>query len=138
MFSGSCACGHVTYEVRGDLFGPINHCHCWRCRKQSGGSFGTSASVQASKFVFLSGQDRMTFWESSPGVRRFFAACCGSPIYKASEDMPEEVRLRLGTLDTDPHVQVDMHYMVGAKVPWITIEDSLVQEQNGVPFGVKD
>jgi hypothetical protein len=138
MFPGSCACGRVTYEVRAELFGPINHCHCWRCRKQSGASFGTSASIRPTAFVILTGQDRLAHWESSQGVRRFFASCCGSPLYKASEDAPEELRLRLGTLDMDPGVHVDLHYMSDSKVPWITIEDTLPQDSTGSPFGTKD
>ena len=138
MLSGSCACGCVTYEIKGELFGPVNYCHCWRCRKHSGSSFGTTASVRATDFMLATGKDRISFWESSPGVRRYFAACCGSPIYKASDEAPEGLRLRLGTLDVDPGIHVEMHYTVGSKAPWVTIADSLPQEPNGVPFGVKD
>ncbi len=33
--TGSCLCGAVTYEVRGDLR-PSVACHCSQCRKTSG------------------------------------------------------------------------------------------------------
>jgi hypothetical protein len=138
MIFGSCACGQLKYEIRSAIYGPINYCHCWRCRKQSGASFGTSASIRSADLVILTGADQMAFWESSPGMRRFFASCCGSPIYKANEDKPEELRIRLGTLDTDPDVEVEMHFMVGSKAPWVKIEDRLHQEHNGPPFGTKD
>jgi len=57
MLAGSCACGQVRYEIRGDLVGPITLCHCWRCRKHSGSSFGTTSGVKATDLVFLSGED---------------------------------------------------------------------------------
>jgi hypothetical protein len=43
MLKGSCACGRIRYEIRGELVGPITDCHCWRCRKHSGSSFGSKA-----------------------------------------------------------------------------------------------
>ena len=138
MLTGSCACGRVAYEIHGQLFGPINYCHCWRCRKQSGSSFGTSASVHASQFSVVSGQDLMSRWLSSPGIHRYFASCCGSPIYKFDNNAPEELRLRLGTLDTDPDVRVELHYMVTSKAPWVSIEGNLPQEACGPPFGTRD
>lgn len=138
MLVGSCACGLVRYEVRGSLIGPITFCHCWRCRKHSGSSFGTTAGVDASNLVFLAGEEKLSSWESSPRVRRFFASCCGSPIFKRDEKQPEILGFRLGTLDTDPCVTVEMHYMLNSKVPWIEICDNLPKENVGPPFGERD
>ena len=138
MLTGSCACGRIAYEIHGKLFGPVNYCHCWRCRKQSGSSFGTTASVLASQFGVVAGQALLSHWTSSQGVNRYFASCCGSPIYKLNEREPSELRIRLGTLDTDPGVKVELHFMVASKAPWVSIEDTLAQETCGPPFGQKD
>lgn len=138
MLKGSCACGRVSYEVHGQLVGPITYCHCWRCRKQSGSSFGTTAGVQTSQFFVMSGQELLSSWISSPGVHRYFAGCCGSPIYKLDDREPNELGFRLGTLDCDPEVSVELHYMVASKAPWVSIEDNLPQEVFGPPFGTKD
>ena len=139
MLKGSCACGQVTYEISGTLIGPITYCHCWRCRKHSGSSFGTTAGVKADELVFTAGADSLSYWESSPGIRRYFASCCGSPIYKRDTAAPEFLGFRLGTLDSDPLVPVDMHYMVDSKAPWVEICDNLDQKAGGgPPFGSKD
>jgi hypothetical protein len=138
MLKGSCACGRVRYEIRGELLGPITYCHCWRCRKHSGSSFGTTAGVKAAELSFVSGRELLSSWESSPGVFRFFASCCGSPIYKRSDARPEVLGFRLGTLDSDPGRTADMHFMVGSKAPWVRIEDGLTREPGGVPFGERD
>ena len=138
MLKGSCACGRVRYEIRGRLIGPVTYCHCWRCRKHSGSSFGTTAGVASPNLTFVAGQDLMASWESSPGVHRYFASCCGSPIYKRDDSNPDELGFRLGTLDTDPHMKAELHFMVGSRAPWVEIADDLRQEDGGQPFGSKD
>ena len=138
MLNGSCACGHVRYAIRGELLGPVTYCHCWRCRKHSGSSFGTTAGVRASDFSIVSGEERLSSWQSSPGVHRFFASCCGSPIYKRDDARPDFLGFRLGTLDDDPSCKVGMHFMVGSKAPWVEIHDDLPQSAGGVPFGERD
>ena len=139
MLKGSCACGRVTYEIHGPLIGPTTYCHCWRCRKHSGSSFGTTAAIRANDLHFTDGENALSAWESSPGVRRHFASCCGSPIYKSDDDAPEFLGFRLGTLDSDPSVSVDVHYMIESKVPWMEICDNLDQRSGGgPPFGARD
>ena len=138
MLTGSCACGQVRYEIQGRLRGPVTYCHCWRCRKQSGSSFGTTAGLKATALAFVAGEDLMRSWESSPGVRRFFASCCGSPIYKCDEADPEEFGFRLGTLDSNPSMKAEMHYSVSSKAPWLEIHDALPQNSSGPPFGLRD
>ena len=120
------------------LVGPVTYCHCWRCRKHSGSSFGTTAGVATSDLKFVAGQELLASWESSPGVHRYFARCCGSPIYKRDESSPDELGFRLGTLDTDPDMKAELHFMVGSKAPWIEIADDLAQEGGGPPFGARD
>lgn len=138
MLAGSCACERVRYEIRGDLVGPITLCHCWRCRKHSGSSFGTTSGVKATDLVFLHGEDLLQSWESSPGVRRFFAGCCGSPIFKRDDAAPEFLGFRLGTLDTDPGRKAELHFMSESRVPWLDIHESLPQKGGGPRFGERD
>ena len=78
MLAGSCLCGSVRYEVDGEL-GPSVHCHCGQCRKASGASFATNASVAADDFRFVDGESLVGRFESSPGQFRCFCTRCGSP-----------------------------------------------------------
>jgi hypothetical protein len=94
--------------------------------------------VKAREFVVVSGKDLLSSWHSSLGVHRFFASCCGSPIYKCDDGAPEVLGFRLGTLDSNPSRSADVHFMVGSKAPWVEINDGLPQEAGGVPFGVRD
>ena len=65
MLQGSCLCGGVRYEIRGGV-GPSLHCHCVQCRKASGASFTTNASVAAEAFRFVEGESLLGQFESSP------------------------------------------------------------------------
>ncbi len=124
MLKGSCLCGGIRYEIDADL-GPVTNCHCIQCRKASGASFATNASVPAGSFRFVVGGDLLREWESSPGIRRCFCGRCGSQILKRKDASPESIRLRLGTLDTDPGVKPSKHIFVGSKAAWLEITDDL-------------
>lgn len=135
MLKGSCACGRVRYELHGELRGPIGHCHCWQCRKHSGASFGTTCAMLSEEFRVVAGEELLSSWESSPGVHRCFASCCGSPLFKRIDALPQVLALRMGTLDTAPGRQVEKHIFTGSKVPWIELADGLPCEAGGEPFG---
>jgi len=131
VLKGSCACGKIHYQITGSLIGPITYCHCWRCRKHSGSSFGTTAGLKADQFSITRGEELLSSWQSSPGIHRYFASCCGSPIYKSEESEPQTYGFRLGTLDVDPNVVVSQHYMIDSTAPWVEICDSLDQIEGG-------
>lgn len=124
MLHGSCLCGGIRYEVDAPLE-KVAHCHCGQCRKASGASFATNASLPATAFRIVEGEELLASWASSPGVHRHFCGRCGSPIIKRSDATPDAVRLRMGTLDDDPGVKPFRHIMVSWKAPWVEISDGL-------------
>ncbi|MCZ6464445.1 MAG: GFA family protein [Proteobacteria bacterium] len=126
MLEGSCLCGGIRYVIDGEL-GPIIHCHCGQCRKASGASFATNAPVDADRFRFVSGEELLGQFESSPGQFRCFCTRCGSPLIKRMAAKPDVVRLRLGTLDSDPGGKPIGHFLLQWKAPWTDLDDGLPQ-----------
>jgi len=126
MLQGSCLCGSIRYEITGEL-GPIIYCYCSQCRKASGSSCATNATVAAEEFRFVAGADLVGEFESSPDTFRCFCTRCGSPLVKRYKDNPEQIRLRLGTLESDPEAEVTAHIFVGSKASWTRITDDLPQ-----------
>jgi hypothetical protein len=122
MYQGSCLCGTVKYEVRGEL-GPIGLCHCSRCRKANGTAFLAGAQVDPKEFKLLTGQDSLGDYESSPGVHRIFCRNCGSPLFSRRPGPPELIRLRIGSLDTPPKGGVQSHIFFDDRAPWFPFED---------------
>ncbi|MDP7075353.1 MAG: GFA family protein [Myxococcota bacterium] len=126
MNAGSCLCGAVRYEFSGGLETVVS-CHCSQCRKASGTAFATNASVSAEAFRFVAGKELLGEFESSPGQYRCFCTRCGSPIIKRYRDHPEVLRVRIGTLDTDPQVEVKKHIFLREKAPWARVPEGVEQ-----------
>lgn len=84
MHTGSCLCGAVRYEIRGDI-GPGFYCHCSRCRKAGGSAFASNAVVAADDFVVTAGADALKTFVADTGLHRSFCANCGSPIISRRE-----------------------------------------------------
>ena len=52
---------------------------------------------------------------------------CGSPLYSARDDLPEIIRLRLGTVTTPFSCEQRYHIFVESKADWVTISDDYPQ-----------
>jgi hypothetical protein len=126
MHKGSCLCGAVEYEIDGGL-GPIVYCHCSRCRKSNGSAFAAVSPVAAAGFRVVKGEEELRTYSNSTGVHRLFCGTCGSPIITRRDNMPETVRVRIGTLDTPVESKVSAHIFVGSKAEWDDILDDAPQ-----------
>lgn len=132
MIKGSCLCGKVNYEYRGEL-GPIVFCHCSRCRKAQGSAFATNSPVPATNFTLLSGQDVLREYESSAGKFRVFCGHCGSPVYSRNVAIPGVLRLRIGLLDSPVAARPTAHIYASSHAEWFEIRDDLPQHEASVP-----
>ena len=109
------------------------YCHCLECRRATGSAFNTSLVVRATDFRIASGEDVLSFHESSAGNLRHFCSSCGSPIFKRFPLPPEILTVRAGTLTSDPGVRPLAHIWVSEKAPWHQIADGLPQHKEGLP-----
>jgi hypothetical protein len=127
MHSGSCLCGAVHYEFDGDV-GPLVFCHCSRCRKAQGGALAAVVPVATSTFRITAGVESLGDYVAPSGLHRRFCRNCGSPIFTSRENLPDVVRVRVGTLDT-PLAKggPDQHIFVGSKADWDHIHDDAPQ-----------
>ena len=126
MHQGSCLCGAVKYEIKGEP-GPVMFCHCSKCRKANGSAFNAASLVNTADFKLVSGRKHLAEFESGAGVWRVFCKTCGSPLYSRRSAMPEAIRLRIGTLDTPVAGKVSGHIYVGSKAEWFEIFDEAPQ-----------
>ena len=123
MSSGSCLCGAVKYQIDGRL-GRTYYCHCSRCRKTSGSAFAANAVISPAQFGVVEGEHLLASFTSSNGAIRTFCSRCGSPLVVRLGD---QMRLRLGSLDTPINTSVGMHIFVASKADGHRIIDDLPQ-----------
>lgn len=132
MYTGGCLCGAVRFEIGGPIRN-IVYCHCSRCRKAQGSAFAANGIVTAEALNILSGSDALTAYESSPGQRKYFCKLCGSPIMSRSEKRPGQVRVRLGTIESDIVERPMAHIFAGSKANWEDICGELPQYEGYEP-----
>ena len=121
---GSCLCGQVQYEVK-ELASAIAHCSCRTCRKAHAAAFNTTATVKLEHFKWLSGEQLLKAFESSPGKHRFFCSHCGSQLIKKVAGR-DSVVLRVATLDDDPHQAPEFRIWASHEVPWLRYDSDIV------------
>jgi hypothetical protein len=131
---GSCLCSTLRYEIEGPFLLMLS-CHCSMCRKHHGAPFVTFAAAPIEAFRWLSGENAVRGYASSPNGKRAFCTVCGSvaplPMIEAGI-----VVVPAGELDGDPGIRPQCHIFTGSKAPWYTISDSLPQHETYSPqFG---
>jgi hypothetical protein len=126
LYSGSCLCGGLRYEIQGEI-GDIVQCHCRKCRKANGTAFATNAPIKKADFKIVQGEHLLKKFQSSATTQRCFCADCGSPIISIKTETPDLYRLRIGTLDTPLQQKPTQHIFAASKAEWDTICDGFVQ-----------
>jgi len=127
-YSGSCLCAAVQFRIEAEL-PRIQVCYCRQCRKAQGTPFATNIPVPTTAFVLVSGAATLREYESSPGKKRVFCSCCGSPIYSYRAGL-DVLRIRAGLIN-EPLPGPLIHCRVAWKCNWWHILDAGPQFQEG-------
>lgn len=123
-YDGSCLCSAVRYRLH-HAIKAVSHCHCGQCRKAHGAAFASYGSVPRAVLEWLSGQDQLRAYRSSPTVLREFCGVCGSSLFwsNSAGDYPDWVSVALGTLDSELVAARQQHIYTDTKVCWLDIAD---------------
>lgn len=119
--TGGCLCGAVRYRVNGSLR-DVLACHCSQCRRSSGHYVAATAASRDA--VSIEGE--VSWYTSSPGVRRGFCGRCGSNLFW---DQAGSAHLSIwaGSLDGPTGLRLKGHIFVADKGDYYIIEDGLPQ-----------
>ena len=97
MIYGQCLCGKVKYIYRAHLEESIL-CFCKHCQLAQGGVMAWNSAIDQSKFELITGGEILKSYFHTPLKARVFCGECASPIYSYRKDLPNIIRLRLGTV----------------------------------------
>ena len=101
--------------------------HCAQFRKAQGSAFATNANVKEKSFKFISGENNLFAFKYSNEQTKYFCKTCGSPIMSKNLNHPDNIRIRLGTIESDITERPEAHMCVSSKANWEEICDSLPQ-----------
>jgi len=120
--SGSCLCGSVRYRVGGRAL-TVCQCHCSMCQRTVGAPVVTWATFDRKDFETTG--PALTWFQSSPQVRRGFCQRCGASLFFESDHFPGLIDITVVTLEDAAALAPTMHLFVGSRQPWMTMDDGL-------------
>lgn len=116
---GGCLCGAVRFRARGPLRDVIV-CHCNQCQRWSGHCVAATA-VNRDRLE-IDDPAELSWYESSPGIRRGFCGRCGSSLFW-DDTGGTSVSIMAGTLDPPSGLKTISHIYVADKGDYYDIVD---------------
>ena len=124
MYSGSCLCGSVAFEIDGELSRP-SACHCGQCRKPSGHVWA-STWTHGDNLSFTA-SNTLKWFEASDIARRGFCGACGSFLFWQHND-EDTISISMGAFDAPTGLHLARHIFVADKGDYYDITDDLPRE----------
>ncbi|MFC3693167.1 GFA family protein [Chenggangzhangella methanolivorans] len=121
---GGCLCGGVTYRISGDLKAPLA-CHCSQCARTSG-NYAAMAACRTDELT-IADDGTLSWFQSSPEVRRGFRARCGGNLFWR-QDPGDETYVTVGTLTPPTGLRLAEHIFVASRSDFYDIADGLPQK----------
>lgn len=127
---GRCHCGACHYRIELDRLDDVANCHCSICRRSTGGTYVTWATVPEKAFSWRSAEPRA--YAATVGSIRWFCPDCGAQLALWTERSPDTMDVTVSTLD-DPDVRPpDRHIFVANKLAWVSVDDGLPCEEEEI------
>lgn len=128
LLTGHCLCEGVQFEVA-EVVGPLELCHCTRCRRVTGSAFFAGLVVSTRGYRMTQGRELVHHFElpvreAPPAYATFFCSRCGSPVPNP-EPEGKAFEIPAGLLTGDPGVKADRHIFVEHRAPWFDPETEL-------------
>ncbi len=118
--SGSCQCGAITFEVRGEP-SMVIQCHCLNCQKSSGTGHVPIAVFPDSQVDIRGRTKTYNYLADSGGtVSSLFCPECGSSMFGSTTSIPGVTAVRLGAMDDSSAFQPQMDVYMKRLRNWDT------------------
>lgn len=112
MHKGGCQCGHVRFEISGEL-GEASICHCRMCQKAFGNFF--APFVGARNGLSWIGSEPKRF-ASSNLVNRGFCDKCGTPL---TYEVGGRVSIAIGAFDNPSSIKPSVQYGAEGRIRYL-------------------
>ena len=123
-FSGACLCRAVRFTITPPTKW-CGHCHCVLCQKAHGAGVVTWVGVEERLFQLIDPEERLVWYQSTPGARRGFCATCGTTLFFQGERWAGEIHVVRANVEGDIDRQPNGHAYADRAVHWLTMGDDL-------------
>ncbi|TCM60498.1 hypothetical protein EC844_13225 [Acinetobacter calcoaceticus] len=121
MIKGQCLCGAIGYQYDGVIEESII-CYCRDCQQAQGSVMAWNSPLDKHKFKIVQGLKFLKEYFHTPLKARVFCQQCGSPIYSYRHDLPDVIRLRLGTVTEGVIPVPNQEYFLQYKATFLQIQ----------------
>ena len=128
--TGQCACGRTRYAIDDGAAMDVANCHCRTCRRTTGGTYVTWATVPRSAFHWT-GQPPASY-RSNARTERLRCAECGAQLALLTAAEPDTLDVTVATFDQpDPHPP-GRDIWLSRKLAWTPLDPRLPGEPEEV------
>jgi len=126
-YEGGCLCEKARYEAFGEVIGVLN-CHCPDCRKITGSPFTTAMGIEVQNFRLTNGElgSYIHRAESGGSVTRQFCLDCGSQLFSFTDANPDQIWIKIGTLDDPAGLEPTANCWTRSALDWIPIDPTIL------------
>lgn len=132
--AGGCLCGAVRFSIQADAPLGVRQCWCRVCQYLGAGS-GTVNAVFPKEAVTVSGPliDYVRTADSGSIMHRRFCAQCGTPVFSEAEPRPNQIIVRVGTLDEPELARPAAIIWTKSAPDWACFDPDLPQGEGQFP-----
>jgi hypothetical protein len=123
---GSCHCGYLQFSVDQHALTDVANCHCSICRRSTGGTFVTWATVPKESLKWLAGTPGV--YPATENSRRFYCPRCGAQLALYTDLAPQTIDITVSTLDRVDDFPPRREIWVKNKIKWVNLCNALVHE----------
>lgn len=118
LFTGSCLCGGVHYEISGEP-ARFYHCHCQRCRKATGTGHASNLLVKPGEIKWTKGEELIRSFKV-PAAKRFTNVFCSQCGGRLPRFVPETnfIVIPAGSLDSDSMLRPQARIFWDSRAAW--------------------
>ena len=126
-FSGSCACGAVTFRIAGEPFA-VRQCWCRHCQKLAAGGPTHNAFFPADA-IAVTGTVASNAHRADSGneLTWYFCPACGTQLFGSSSARPQMRAVRLGSLDHAHDLEPTAAIWLQEAPAWVKIDPAMEQ-----------
>ncbi len=119
---GTCLCEGIIFEFQ-EMPDLVFNCHCSRCRVSHGADYATQIFALRSSLRFVAGEQLLSEYESTGGIR-CFCSNCGARLMNYAKDGGDYLSVAASCVEGSENLTVTANCFLSMKVERSTLDEA--------------